>query len=110
VVEVLLLVVALGVWHAVLMHLAAVPRWARTGLRIALALAILGETARFFVLETLPWQTRGNNPAHMQEALARAMDTAFWLDSAVAVAIAAAAVGLIGLSVRRGVYGPLLPP
>ena len=100
-IEVLVGVVALGVWHAVLVRFGATNAWARAAIRISLGLAILGETGRVRVLETLPWRTRGNDPNAMQEALGRSMDAAFWLDSGVAIAMGSAAAGLLFLSIRH---------
>jgi hypothetical protein len=106
----LLVAIVLGVWHAVLVRLGRVPGWARTAVRVGLSLLILAELARFVLMETLPWRTRGVPLGELQHTVAETMTWATWAGTASLALAAALVLALVALSVWRALKGRPVPP
>ena len=85
------------------------PAWARSVIRIALALTIVSELTRFVVMESLPWRTRGMDPPEQMHFLRESMTWTLWLDIATPALLGVTLVLLIVLSILRAMKGPPEP-
>ena len=108
--EFLLAAIVLGVWHAILVRMGRVPGWARTVVRVLLALVIVSELTRFLAMESLPWRTQGLDPGTQMHKVQETMGWVLWLDIGSPLLLGIAVVVLLVLSVLRAIRGPVEHP